>query len=196
MLDAMIELFTQGNLDPTPEQVAALAGVSGRTVYRYFEDRSELVRAAIARHFERIAPLAEVPHLGEGTLEQRVDRLVATRVRLFDAVAAAFRAATTKAATDRTIADRLALTRDALAHQVEVQFQPELDALGEHERTTLATAVELLVSLTSLDGLRRTRELSAEQTAAVLTDALLALLDRAATSAGPPTSRTTTTTEH
>ena len=100
VLDAIIELFTEGNLDPSPEQVAALAGVSGRTVYRYFEDRNALVRAAIDRHFEGIAPLAQVPQLGEGTLEERIDRLVAARVRLFDAVGAAYRAASAKAPTD------------------------------------------------------------------------------------------------
>lgn len=196
VLDAMIALFTQGNLNPTPEQVATLAGVSSRTVYRYFEDRAELVRAAIARHFEGIAPLAEVPDLGEGTLEERIDRLVAARVRLYDGVAAAYRAATAKATTDGTIADRLALTRVALREQAETQFQTELDALDDHDRATRAGAVELLVSLASLDGLRRTRGLSADQTTALLTDALRAVLDRPATSAGPTTTSSTHHKEH
>lgn len=192
VLDAMIELFTDGHLDPSPEQVAALAGVSGRTVYRYFEDRTALVRAAIDRHFEGIAPLAEVPGLGEGTLDERIGRIVATRVQLFDAVAAAYRAATAKATTDPILADRLAFTRDALREQVELQFQSELDALGADHRAARATSLELLLSLGSLDGLRRTRGLSAEQTNAVLADALTALLE------GPhgPTPSSTNHTEH
>ena len=82
VLDAIIELFTEGNLDPSPEQVAALAGVSGRTVYRYFEDRNALVRAAIDRHFEGIAPLAQVPQLGEGTLEERIDQMIEQKTEL------------------------------------------------------------------------------------------------------------------
>lgn len=186
VLDAIISLFTEGNLDPTPEQIAERSGVSARTVYRYFEDRAALVRAAIARHFEGIAPLAELPHLGEGTLEDRIDRLVTTRVRLFDAVAAAYRAASAKAATDPTIAERLAVARAALGEQAELQFQTELDALGDKDRTVRAAAVELLLSLDSLDGLRRTRGLSADQTAAVLTDALRALLGRPADPAARP----------
>ena len=196
VLDAMITLFTQGNLNPTPEQVATLAGVSSRTVYRYFEDRAELVRAAIARHFEGIAPLAEVADLGEGTLEERIDRLVAARVRLYDGVAAAYRAATAKATTDGTIADRLALTRVALREQAETQFRTELDALDDHDRAARAGAVELLVSLASLDGLRRTRGLPADQTTALLADALRAVLDRPATSAGPTTASSTHHKEH
>ncbi len=186
VLDAIITLFTEGDLDPGPEQIAEHAGVSARTVYRYFEDRADLVRAAIARHFERIAPLAEVPHLGEGTLEERIDRLVTTRVELFDAVAAAYRAASAKAATDGIIAERIAVTRAALGEQAELQFQTELDALGERDRSARAAAVELLLSLDSLDALRRTRHLSADRTVAVLTDALRALLDGSATPAGRP----------
>ena len=176
VLDAMIELFTQGNLDPTPEQVAALAGVSGRTVYRYFEDRTALVHAAIDRHFERISPLAVIPHLGEGTLDERIDRLVSARVRLFDAVASAYRAASAKASGDPILADRLDFTRAALREQAELQFSSELDALDPSTRATRAAAMELLAAFESVDGLRTTRGLSARATHAVLTDALGALL--------------------
>lgn len=189
VLDAIIELFTEGNLDPSPEQVAALAGVSGRTVYRYFEDRNALVRAAIDRHFEGIAPLAQVPQLGEGTLEERIDRLVSARVRLFDAVGAAYRAASAKAPTDELIADRVSFTRAALREQVELQFQAELDALVASQRAARATAVELLLSLDSLDALRRTRGLNLEQTTAVLAEGLTALLDA-------PVRTTTLSTHH
>ena len=189
VLDAIIELFTEGNLDPSPEQVAALAGVSGRTVYRYFDDRNALVRAAIDRHFQGIAPLAQVPHLGEGSLEERIDRLVTARVRLFDAVGAAYRAASAKAPTDELIADRVAFTRAALRDQVELQFQAELDALDANPRAARATAVELLLSLDSLDALRRTRGLTLDQTSAVLADALTALLDA-------PVRTTTLSTNH
>lgn len=192
VLDAIIELFTEGNLDPSPEQVAALAGVSGRTVYRYFEDRTQLVRAAIDRHFESIASLAEVPQLGEGTLEERIDRLVAARVRLFDAVAAAYHAASAKSPTDELIADRVAFTRAALRNQVLLQFQTDLDALDASQRAARAAAVELLLSLESLDALRRTRGLSAAETTAVLTDSLTALLEAPDHSSGRsnPTSST------
>lgn len=197
VLDAIIELFTEGNLDPSPEQVAALAGVSGRTVYRYFEDRNALVRAAIDRHFEGIAPLAQIPQLGEGTLEERIDRLVTARVRLFDAVGAAYRAASAKAPTDELIADRVAFTRAALREQVLLQFQTELDALEPVHGEARATAVELLLSLDSLDGLRRTRGLTVDATTSALTGALAALLHVPGDGTpAPTTSSSTNHTEH
>lgn len=176
VLDAVIELFTEGNLDPTPEQVAALAGVSGRTVYRYFEDRSALVRASIDRHFEQIEPLVVVPHLGEGSLDERIHRLVRTRVTLHDAVAAAYRAASAKAPTDPMLADRLDFGRAALREQVELQFSNELDQLDPEVRSLRVSALELLTGFESIDGLRNVRGRSARATQAVLRDALGALL--------------------
>ena len=176
VLDAMIDLFTQGNLDPTPEQVAALAGVSGRTVYRYFEDSTALMHAAIDRHFERISPLAVIPQLGAGALDERIARLVSARVRLFDAVASAYRAASAKAPTDPILADRLDFTRGAMREQVEMQFSNELDALDPSVRATRAAGIELLVAFESVDGLRSIRGLSSRATQAILTDALGALL--------------------
>jgi len=176
VLDAMIDLFTQGNLDPTPEQVAALAGVSGRTVYRYFEDSTALMHAAIDRHFERISPLTVIPQLGAGTLDERIARLVSARVRLFDAVASAYRAASAKAPTDPILADRLDFTRGAMREQVEMQFSNELDALDPSVRATRAAGIELLVAFESVDCLRSIRGLSSRATQAILTDALGALL--------------------
>jgi len=57
VLDAVIELFSEGVLEPTPDDVAARVGLSARSVYRYFVDRDALLRAAIDRSFERVMPL-------------------------------------------------------------------------------------------------------------------------------------------
>ncbi len=75
VLDAVIDLFGEGRLSPNATDVATRSGVSLRSVYRYFEDQDALVRAAIARHAERIAPLLEVPDPGEGPLDDAGDPL-------------------------------------------------------------------------------------------------------------------------
>ncbi len=186
VLDAAIELFTEGTLEPTPEQVAVLAGVSSRTVYRYFEDRAALLRASIDRHFERIEPLATIPHLGEGTLDERIDTLVRARVRLVDAVSAAHRAASVRAMSDPVIAERLDFVRAALREQTELQFSAELDPLGPDVRAVRATAIDLLTGIESIDALRRNRGQSVRATRAVLADSLGALLRPSTNPAVPP----------
>ena len=42
ILDAMVELVTEGELQPTGQQVADRAGVGLRTVFRHFEDMETL----------------------------------------------------------------------------------------------------------------------------------------------------------
>ena len=65
-----IELFTEDQLAPNAADVAARSGVSLRSVYRYFEDLDALVRAAIARHAERVAPLLERPRPRRGLVRR------------------------------------------------------------------------------------------------------------------------------
>src|SRR5688572_9648608 len=55
LLDAVLDLIADAGIDTlTMEGVADRAGVSLRTVYRYFPDRSSLLAAALARHDQAV----------------------------------------------------------------------------------------------------------------------------------------------
>jgi AcrR family transcriptional regulator len=128
-LDAALELFAEGHVEPSAVVVAARAGVSERSVFRYFEDTDALLRAAIARHLERTLPLFDVPGLGEGTFDERVERFVHHRMKLYEAVAPTARAATYRAHTNELIAAQLTDARHRLRAQLEAMFEPELSAI-------------------------------------------------------------------
>ena len=49
VLDALMELVKEGDDDPSVDDIAARAGVSYRSVYRYFDDRADLFDAATKR---------------------------------------------------------------------------------------------------------------------------------------------------
>ena len=82
VLDAVLDLFSEDNLSPGPDEVALRAGLSVRSVYRYFEDHDALSRAAIDRQLERLAPLLLIAAIGEGPLDGRITRFVEARIRL------------------------------------------------------------------------------------------------------------------
>ena len=63
-LEAALELFEDGNLEPTPEEIAERAGISSRSMYRYFEDREVLVRAVIAHKQLKILPFFQIDETG------------------------------------------------------------------------------------------------------------------------------------
>jgi AcrR family transcriptional regulator len=153
VLDAALELFGEGELEPNALDVAERSGVSERSVFRYFEDREALLRAAIARHLERTLPLYELPGLGEGGLASRIDRLVTHRLALYGALAATVRVALRRAPTNDIIAAQLARARRRLREQFEAMFAPELRAMPAAERRSVVAAADALLQFESVEHL-------------------------------------------
>jgi AcrR family transcriptional regulator len=154
VLDAAIELFTEGQLEPRPEAVAERSGVSLRSVYRYFSDPAELRRAAMEHQLERVLPLARIADVGAGPLSDRIDRFVEVRLRLHDAVAPAMRAARLAASRHPDFAERYTRSRALLRDQAKRHFAPELGALPADDRPAVTAAIDALVQLEGLDLLR------------------------------------------
>ena len=176
VLDAVIELFTEGHVGLAAADVAERSGVSLRSVYRYFDDLEALARAAIARQMERFAPLAELPDPGVGSLPDRIDRTVEGRMRLYEAIGPTRRAAQQRAPANPIIAAQLERTRHLLQQQVDAMFAPELDALAPDDRDDVEAAVDVLLGFEAFDHLRRVRDLSPADTTKVVRGALTRLL--------------------
>lgn len=176
VLDAVIALFTEGQMGPSVERVAERSGVSVRSIYRYFPEPADLLDAAIRRHRAQTSALARLHAIGEGPLADRVDALIEVRLRLHGQVGATYRASVHNAPTNPRLTDALARGRHELRAQFERQFEPELLARPAADRRAIATAGDLLTQLDSIDLLRQDQGLSPARTAATLRAALLALL--------------------
>lgn len=176
VLDAIIDLFTEGDLDPSPELVARRAGISPRSVYRYFNDREALQREAIAHHLAKVLPFAQIPDLGNGPLDRRIPTFVSHRLRLYETVAATARATRRRAVGDEIVRENLEWTRRNLRDQVERQFAPELDAMAPRTRRARVAALDTLCEFEALDHYRVHRGFSTSETENLLVDAIHALL--------------------
>ncbi len=176
VLDAVLELFSEGDLDPSPEAVARRSGVSLRSVYRYVSDHEGLAREAIARHQEKVAPLFVIPELGKGSFDERVERFVTARMTLHDAIASTHLAARLRAPASRVIHAQLETGRAAMRAQLDRQFAPELRPLTAAARRNVATAADALTQLEGIDYFRLHCGLSSRVTRDVLVDALTRLL--------------------
>ena len=153
VLDAALALFAEGHVEPNAILVAERAGVSERSVFRYFEDTDALLRAAIARHLERTLPLFDVPGLGEGPLTERIDRFVTHRLTLYQAVAPTARAAVYRAHTNELIRSQLEQARTRLRVQMEAMFEPELAAMPAAERRSALAAADALFQFEGVEHL-------------------------------------------
>ena len=176
VVDTLLDLFSEGNLSPGAQEVADRSGFSRRSVFRYFDDMEGLCRAAIERQIARVSRLLELPGIGQGLLADRINRLVAQRLRLYEAIAPVARVSRLRAPFQPILAEELKTSRAFLRRQVEEQFAPQLGALTPaHRRETLAAA-DVLCSYESFDLLREAHGLTIEQTGRVLQGALAALL--------------------
>jgi len=176
VLDAVIELFAEDSLAPAATEVAERSGVSLRSVYRYFEDMEGLARAAIAHNMAKVQPLFVIDGLGEGPLDQRIDRMVDGRVRLFERVAPVMRATMLRSGSNEILREQLDNNRRALRTQVEAMFEPELRAMAAVARREVAASLDVLLGFESIDHLRQTRGFSGSETSRILGRAMTSLL--------------------
>jgi AcrR family transcriptional regulator len=182
VLDAVIELFLEDQMLPSAADVAARSEVSLRSVYRYFDDVEDLVRAAIGRHVERHEDDFVIEGLGTGDLEDRIETLVRVRLSLYETLAPAVRAAVARehtippGHTVPPLGPQLARRRQALTDQAAAMFAPELAQLPAREADERLAAVDALTQFDGLEFLCRHRGMSIRAARGVLVTALRRLL--------------------
>lgn len=175
VVDALFELWSEGDLAPEVAEVAARSGVSERSIFRYFDDLATLQQATLTRQIEREQGLFELPS-SEGTAAQRVDRLVALRLRQYERLAPIARVAFLRAPFDDRVADAIEQRRRAIRAQLVALIGPELSGLGRADRDELVAAVEVATSFEALELLRTSRRRSPAAAGRVLARTVRALL--------------------
>jgi AcrR family transcriptional regulator len=176
VVDALLDFYEEDNGSPGAQAIAERSGVSRRSLFRYFDDMDELCRAAIVRHSDRVSHLFEIRGLGEGELEERIDRLVDQRVQLFEAIASVRRIARLRARTQPIIADEMARSGVLLRRQIERHFEPEMSMLNAAERRDTLAAVDVLMSFESFDLMRGAQGLSLARVGDAMRRALQSLI--------------------
>jgi AcrR family transcriptional regulator len=138
ILDAVTTLLADRRADEVATRdIAAVAGVSERTIYRHFPDRDSLLDG-LSR---RLPPLADKPSFGAGGL----DELAPTSRRLMELLDEHYVTARAEAVFNadprRFAADTRANTR-----QMRELFAKELPELTEREQVRIAAVIRCLVS--------------------------------------------------
>ena len=178
VVDAMLELYDEGNLAPSSDEIAERAGLSPRSLFRYFEDIDDLVREAIARQQQRIAPFIIVDVAADAPFATRVEAFVAQRLRLLDAMGAVAQVARLRAPFQPLVRTQLTQVRAHLRRQIETLFATELTRLGLDGARNAVASLDVVFSFEAHRLMRDDQSLSSSQCAAVLTDTLVRLLSQ------------------
>jgi AcrR family transcriptional regulator len=154
VVEAMVSLLDEGAFDVTLERAAERAGVSVRSVFRYFDGVDDLRRQTAARHFAVVDE--RLRHLDPAELDRdaRVAAFVEDRVAMFAANATAARFAHKRAEFIPIVAEHIARVRERLTDHVRESFALELASLPAGTAEDLVAVVDVAVSQDGWDSLR------------------------------------------
>lgn len=150
---SLSQLIREGLLDPSVPQIADRAGVSHRSVFRYFDDLNDLVRLTVDHVVNETMSLREIPDLGVGPLEYRIDIYVETRLRVHAGAYVVSRVAGIKAQKIPSIEEGLRALTVITRSQMAEHFAAECDHSSDREM--LLDALMVLTSFEAYDYQRR-----------------------------------------
>jgi AcrR family transcriptional regulator len=176
VVDALLQLYQEGSLDPSSDEIAARAGLSPRSLFRYFDDIDDLCQSAITRQLDRVRDLFELDVKAGAPLADRIVALVEQRVRLFDAIGAAGQVTRMRAPFQPLLAAELAHARTVFRSQIKRLLKPELSTMSAARAASTLASVDVLCSFESYQLLRFDQSLSRAKSIIVLVDTLNTLL--------------------
>ena len=176
VVTTLLELYREGDLNPSADTIAARAGISVRSLFRYFDDAEAMVRAAIARQQEHLAPLYALDVPSDLPLAERVERFVAARVQLLEGMGEVGRVARAFATRQPLVLAELARVRGTMRRQLDIVFADELAALPADRRRAASAAADVMTSWESFDLMRHDQGLARADATAAMAAALVALL--------------------
>ena len=149
VIAALLEIIREGNLHPGASEIADRAGVSHRSIFRYFDDLDDLVRTAIDYAFAEAGPLAGIPEIGEGPLPERIASLVDARLALYQHVDGTMQLARMRAPSIASIDEGIAQIAELFRTQIAEHFAVEFGATPEADRPLMVDGVLVLTSYDS-----------------------------------------------
>jgi len=176
VVDALLDLYSEGNLRPGTDQIAERAGISPRSLFRYFEDTDDLAGEAVSRQLARALPLVQLDVGPDADFADRVQALVDQRFRLFDAVGQAAHVTRLRAPFQPRLAETLTESRRFLRSQIGALFAVELAAMGEDRAEWALAAADVLATYESYQLLTTDQALPIARAQSVIERALTRLL--------------------
>jgi AcrR family transcriptional regulator len=174
VVSALLELYSQGEVQPPAARIAEMAGVSERSVFRYFDDMEDLASCAITVQWERVRDLYETLD-SSGDLTQRINSIVDHRLKLYDKVGNVMRVAVVAAYKSQVVASAVKERRLIMGRRALQQFENELKAARDVENKE--RILDYTLSLENIIYLKEALGLSHNKVRETLTVAIKSLFD-------------------
>jgi AcrR family transcriptional regulator len=175
VVDALIDIISEGAVRPNANEIATRAGVSPRSIYVHFASLEDLYRAAAEKTTAMILALL-TPIDPTEPLDVRIDLLCGQRARINEQVGPLLRAADRHEADSSELAAVRRFGRDASREQLERIFATELEQLDRGNRRRRVAAIDALLTESSWTLLRVTHRLDPDEARVAIQAAVHTLL--------------------
>ncbi|NDD96877.1 MAG: TetR/AcrR family transcriptional regulator [Acidimicrobiia bacterium] len=169
VVQALLHLYESGEIQPSAARIAEVAGVSERSVFRYFDDMEDLAATAIAIQWERVHQFYEGLD-ASGNFEERLEAMIDHRLRLFDKTIGVGRASAVASARSATVTSAMNHRRAILREQAIAQFAPEI--AKNKNADTVSRIIDYTLSIENIEYLRTSVGLSRPRTRETLATAI------------------------
>ena len=176
VVEAALQLFQAGARDVKMEDLAEAAGVSVRSVYRYFANVDEVLEAAMVANLSQYGHLFEIDNLGRGPLPERIRNLVAARLNLITAAYPMITAVLRHVHADNAIGAQARWRLQHMYLQNAEMFRSEFSRMTAVESRQIAAAIDSLLSYYTVDSMLNRLGFSTEEAEAALVHGLELLL--------------------
>jgi|GEM_PF-113137 TetR/AcrR family transcriptional regulator of autoinduction and epiphytic fitness len=176
VVDALLDIYRDGNLQPSTDEIAERAGLSPRSIFRYFDDADDLARSAVDRQLERTIPLLPIAASPGDPLVDRVRALADQRFLIFEESGQAAKVSRLRSPSQPLLAERTSRNRAFLRQQLIELFAPELHRMGGSRSAHAAAAVDVMTSFESWQLLTEDQQFGPARAKSVMVGAVTAIL--------------------
>lgn len=166
VLRATLDIINEGDTNPSMPKIVERSGIPERSIFRYFDDIADLTTQVIAFARDDLSDLVGLQHVGEGSLDERIESMVDTRLRTLERVRHLSRIARMRVFLAPGLAVILDQLLEALTIEVTEHFAPELTAMSDADAALTVDSLTTLVGFESYDVLRRRLDRSLDDIAA------------------------------
>jgi AcrR family transcriptional regulator len=172
IVDALLSLIENGETEISAALIASKAGLSERSIFRYFDDVNDLYRSVCDLAFSKEIEIALIDDAGIGSLDTKIENFVNQRVRIYTMNEKIAPAARSFAFKNPIIKNQLVVGRKLLRTQIMKHFAEELSVFDKQQQQVAVAIIDSLTTFEYYDMMRSDQKMSVLAIKSVLTESI------------------------
>lgn len=172
IVNALLGLIENGETEISAALIASKAGLSERSIFRYFDDVNDLYRSVCDLAFSKEIEYALIDDAGVGSLDTKIENFVNQRVRIYTMNEKIAPAARSFAFKNPIIKNQLVVGRKLLRNQIITHFSEELSAFDKQQQQVAVAIIDSLTTFEYYDMMRSDQKMSVQAIKSVLAESI------------------------